>query len=293
MAKKQTKTQKSISHITIVFRPETPAALQLAKKAAAWLKKKKITLTSHPEQIIDKSIPALDKKSLNKLDLVLVLGGDGTYLQAVQMLKGKRVPILGVNMGSLGFLTDIRKEDLFDALNLTLKNKMERRPRSMLEVEVLRMGKVEVTYNALNDVVIERGASSQLINIAIHSGGHFVNEVKADGLVVSTPTGSTAYNLAAAGPILHPHVKAVVVTPICPHALTHRPIIFPDDQALTFRVSKQMQTARLTADGQSGFELKAMDEVIISKSKHDHFVLKRPGQNYFDLLRQKLKFGER
>ena len=196
-------------------------------------------------------------------------------------------------MGSLGFLTDIRKEDIFLALDLTLKNQMELRPRAMIDVKIKRAGKIVIESRALNDVVIERGPFSHLINLSIFSQNHLVNEVKADGLVISTPTGSTAYNLAAGGPILHPEVKSVVVTPICPHALTNRPIIFPDDQTLTFKISNKKQRAFLAVDGRNAGDLRANDEVMISRSQCDRWMIKKPSVNYFDLLREKLKFGER
>lgn len=284
---------KNFKNIVIVFRPESASALKIAGEAAQWLRSNSLKVFSHPDQKIADDVPRLKNNQISEMDLVLVLGGDGTYLQAVRMLEGEKTPILGVNMGSLGFLTDIRKDELYTALTLTLQNKMELRPRSMVEVKVMREGKLLKAFKALNDVVLERGPFSHLITIAIHSENHFLNEVKADGLVIATPTGSTAYNLAAGGPILHPESRSVVVTPICPHALTHRPIIFPDNQALTFRVLKKQQRAFLTIDGQSCGDLKASDEVVVSRAECDHWMLKKPSQNFFDLLREKLKFGER
>lgn len=290
--KKDWQPDKSFKNVVIVYRPESASALKVAGEAASWLQGKGLKVFSHPNQKLD-HIPKLKPTQLSQMSLVLVLGGDGTYLQAVRMLGGQKTPILGVNMGSLGFLTDIRKDELYAALTLTLQNKMEMRPRAMVEVVHVREGKTLKAYKALNDVVIERGPSSQLINLAIYSENHLVNEVKADGLVISTPTGSTAYNLAAGGPILHPNVHSLVVTPVCPHALTHRPTIFPDNQALTFRVLKKKQRAILTIDGQNCGELRASDEVIVKRAECDHWMLKKPSYNYFDLLREKLKFGER
>ncbi len=282
----------NIKTVVIVYRPESPAALKFSSDVTTWLQKNKLTVWSHPDQKIPE-VPKLKMSQLAKVDLVVVLGGDGTYLQAVQMLGQHNAPILGANMGSLGFLTDIRKEDIFLALDLTLKNQMELRPRAMIDVKIKRAGKIVIESRALNDVVIERGPFSHLINLSIFSQNHLVNEVKADGLVISTPTGSTAYNLAAGGPILHPEVKSVVVTPICPHALTNRPIIFPDDQTLTFKISNKKQRAFLAVDGRNAGDLRANDEVMISRSQCDRWMIKKPSVNYFDLLREKLKFGER
>lgn len=289
---KEWQPDKNYKNVVIVYRPESNSALKVAGEAAQWLQAKGLKVFSHPDQKLG-ALARVKLTQLGQMNLVLVLGGDGTYLQAVRMLGGQKTPILGVNMGSLGFLTDIRKDELYTALTLTLQNKMELRPRAMVEVTHIREGKTLKSFKALNDVVIERGPFSHLINLAIYSENHLVNEVKADGLVISTPTGSTAYNLAAGGPILHPNVHSLVVTPVCPHALTHRSTIFPDDQALTFKVLKKKQRAFLTIDGQNCGDLKSSDEVIVKRAECDHWMLKKPSQNYFDLLREKLKFGER
>ncbi len=286
-------TKDTFNNVVVVFRPESPSATKYAQELAGWLKKKDLNVFSHPQQKISGDVKKLKDTQIRSVDLVIVLGGDGTYLQGVRMLAGHKAPILGINMGSLGFLTENRKEDLYASVAMTLENKMDKRPRSMINIKVMREGKMFIESKALNDVVIERGPFSQLINIAIHSENHLVGEVKADGILVATPTGSTAYNLAAGGPILHPYVRSFVMTPICPHSLTHRPIIFPDDQTLTFRLLNKKQRAFLTVDGQNGGDLKAGDEVVITRADCDHYILRQPGQNYFDLLREKLKFGER
>jgi NAD+ kinase len=281
-----------IQNIGIVYRTDSTLAKRSAVELTSWLKNRKLNVLSHPKQTIA-GAKKLSAPTIKKLNLVIVLGGDGTYLEAVRMLDGERAPILGVNMGSLGFLTQNRKEDLYSAVSQTLEHKMEMRPRTLLDVKVQRNGKTIFEATALNDAVIERGSLSQLINLAIRSTHYSVGEVKADGLVIATPTGSTAYNLAAGGPILYPYVNAFVVTPICPHSLTHRPIIFPDDHVLNFRLLNKKHRAYLTIDGQSGTDLKPEDEVIIARAPCDHYVLRKPSQNYFDLLREKLNFGER
>ena len=286
-------TNVKIKNILIIYRPESSNAAKAAEELAAWLKKRKLTVFSHPSQKIGPDIKKIKRGQLNDLQLVIVLGGDGTYLQAVRLLGNEHVPILGVNMGSLGFLAATRKEDLYNIVTLALDNKLEKRPRAMICVKVQRNGKTISSSNALNDVVIERSTYSQLINIAIYSENHLVNEVKADGILIATPTGSTAYNLSAGGPILHPYVHALVVTPICPHSLTHRPILFPDDQMLTFRLLNKKQSALLSVDGQGEEGLLAGDEITVTRSQCDHYFLRKPSQNYFELLREKLKFGER
>jgi NAD+ kinase len=290
---KSTYFTAKVKAVVLVCRPESNNAVKNASELAAWLKKRGIKVFSHPQQHIGGGIKKIKTAQMNNIDLVIVLGGDGTYLHAVRLVGPNKIPILGINMGSLGFLTETRKDDLYDAVTMTLEGRMEMRPRAMLEVKVQRNGKLIHHDHALNDVVLERGPFSQLITIAIFSEHHLVGEIKADGVVVASPTGSTAYNLAAGGPILHPHVHSIVVTPICPHSLTHRPIIFPDDQALTFRLLIKNQRAYLHIDGQIGGDLRAGDEVIVTRSETDHYILRKSSQNYFDLLREKLRFGER
>ncbi len=282
-----------VRSVVIVYRPDSNPAIKNAIELASWLKKKSIKVYSHPQQSMPGGTKKIKPSQIAKVQLVIVLGGDGTYLHAVRLVGGEMIPILGVNMGSLGFLTETRKDDLYSAVTLTLEGRMEMRPRAMLDVRIQRHGKIISEHQALNDVVLERGPFSQLITIAMYCENHLVGEIKADGVVVASPTGSTAYNLAAGGPILHPNVKSIVVTPICPHSLTHRPIIFPDDQALTFRILNKNKKAILHVDGQNGGEIRPGDEMIITRAACDHYILRKSSQNYFDLLREKLRFGER
>jgi NAD+ kinase len=291
-----TKKQRStLDHrvIAILYRPQTPLAVEKAMDLAKWLVEQGSEVLAAPNQSLGKGIKRVTSKDLDRLDLVVVLGGDGTYLGAVRMLGQHAVPVLGVNMGSLGFLTQTRVEDLFNTVIATLANKMDFRPRSMLSIEVRRKGKLRGEYLALNDAVLERGSITHLINIEIHSENHQVGEVKADALIIATPTGSTAYNLAAGGPILHPETRSVVVTPVCPHALTSRPLIFPDDQRLKFHITQKGKNAILTVDGLNCGEITFEDEIVITRSKIDHITVRKTSHNFFQLLREKLKFGER
>jgi NAD+ kinase len=284
--------------VALVYRPDTAQALTLAKALTIWLKKKNYQVFTAPEQkLIQGTLATKDKKALGSMSLVVVLGGDGTYLRAARLLEGRDVPILGVNLGSLGFLTTFRADELFSAVENTLDNKMELRPRSMMRVQLLRKGKIKHELLALNDVVIERGSLSQLINIEMACEKLLVSEVKADGIIISSPTGSTAYNLSAGGPILHPDTKAFVVTSIAPHSLNSRPLIFPDDIHLSFKLVGKMHAgkdqAHFVVDGVKVDQISDADELIISRSELDHLMVKEPEQNYFHLLREKLKFGDR
>lgn len=279
--------KEKVRRAAIVYRRGTPQALALAKDVAEWLRDRKITAYSHPTQ----RIPGC--KVLNvKPDLVIVLGGDGTYLEAVRMLDGERVPVLGFNMGGLGFLTTARSQDVFEMLELALSGRLELKSRSMLRISVRSGSKVK-EFAALNDLVIERGPSSHLIYLALTVDRLPITAIKADGLIVATPTGSTAYNLAAGGPILHPEVDAIVVTPICPHALTSRPLIFPDKRTLQFSVLGSKNRAVLTVDGIKKAKVGPNDEVWVERHECGHLFLRKAGHNYFSLLKEKLKLGER
>lgn len=227
------------------------------------------------------------------MSLIIVLGGDGTYLRAVRLLHGHPVPILGFNMGSLGFLTAHPISDVFEVIDQTLKNNMVLESRGRLHTSVKLKSGRKLSFDALNDIVIERGSYSQLISTAVYFDKNYVNDIKADGIIISTPTGSTAYNLAAGGPILHPEMKALVVTAVAPHSLSSRPLIFPDHHKLTLKVDTQTVGAHLIIDGQKVLELSSEDEVTICRCEKDHLMVRKPDHNFFSLLKEKLKFGDR
>ncbi len=272
--------------IGVVYRPEFKPAADLAKKVCSWIREKNV------EAVVGPRCPAIrgfkKVKDLTQVDFVVALGGDGTYLRGVADIKGESVPVLGVNMGSLGFLTSTRIEAVFTALDKALQNKMKVEKCTLLEAHF--RGK---KYLALNDFVLERGEWSQLINIEVHAGKSFVSEIKADGVIVSTPTGSTAYNLAAGGPILSPGVNAITLTSVAPHSLTHRPMIFPGGVILRLKLKASDQRAHLIVDGLGCDELRAGDEISISVSDKPHLALRDPSHDYFSVLREKLNFGLR
>lgn len=283
---------KDCKNIAIVYRIHTPQAVSYAKKLTRWLQQRDYRVFTAPEQKVLAGTQSIKSKTQwDKIDLMIVLGGDGTYLRAVRLLGGRQIPILGFNMGFLGFLTVHGAQDVFSVLEKTLAGKMTLHPRTMMTAKIYRKKKLKAEFHALNDLVLERGSYSQLITISIHSDKFLANTIKADGLIISTPTGSTAYNLAAGGPILHPELEALVVTAIAPHSLTSRPFIFPDKKQLTFRLMHGSPRARLVIDGQTQFEITKDDEIRIRRSPYDHWVLRSPDFNYFHLLREKLKFG--
>ncbi len=282
------------ANIALVYRLETVQAVALSQKVAKYLTEKGYKVFTAPEQkVIPGTKAAKTKKQLDALELTIVLGGDGTYLRAVRLLEGRSVPVLGFNMGSLGFLTAHSAESTFEVIDEALKGKMELRPRSMIHAIVHRGAKKRAEFHALNDMVIERGSMSQLINTSIYSDKFLVSHVKADGFIIASPSGSTAYNLAAGGPLLHPESPVLVVTPVAPHSLTSRPLIFPDQGELSFKLEGKTQKAHFIVDGQKQTEITAQDRVVISRSCYDHLMVRSPGHNFFHLLREKLKFGDR
>jgi NAD+ kinase len=285
---------KKIKNVCIVYRPQSKKAFETAKEVAKWFRKQKINLFTHPTlETLPFTSSISGRNDLKILDLIVVLGGDGTFLSAVRLLQGRPVPILGVNLGHLGFLTETKVKELYQVLGLALKNKMVRVKRETLEATIMQKNKKRISYFALNDVVVERGPNSRLIDMSIHSGPFFVSTVKADGIIVATPTGSTAYCLAAGGPIVEPSVKAITVTPICPHTLTNRPIIFSDRQKLRLCLNQSPSSAVLMVDGQRCEDLTHESELLITKGKNPVIMLSLASRNYFDILRAKLRFGQR
>ena len=276
---------KKIKNVVIVFRDES--ILSVCRQVSKVLKEKGIRSQSFSQKTIASKI--LETAA----DLILVLGGDGTYLNAVRFAQNSKAPVLGINMGSLGFLTVHPRENLYKILNQALQGKLREDTRPLLEVS---SGADKLSFQqglALNDVVIERGVTSRLIDISVYLGNKWMYSLKSDGLIISSAAGSTAYNLAAGGPILYPKVEAFVVTPICPHSLTHRPVLFPDKETLKLKVENAAQGALLTIDGRKQCKLSKSSSVVIKKSKKVHKALKSIHHSDFIFLKDKLKFFER
>jgi NAD+ kinase len=240
----------------------------------------------------------VDRKDLaSRVDVVIVLGGDGTLLAMAKAIaeSGHDIPILAVNFGSLGFLTEITRPEIYESLDTVINGKATHDLRMMLRAVATRAGQPPLTHLALNDVVFSRTALSRMIELDVSVGDQFVTSVKADGLIVATPTGSTAYNLAAGGPIVHPSMDALVLTPIAPHTLTNRPIVISADREV--RVKSAGTNAgdeiHVTVDGQTGFTLNEGDQIVITKAERPIRLIRATTRSYFEVLRQKLKWNER
>ena len=225
-------------------------------------------------------------------DALVVLGGDGTLLAASRLLE-RTVPVLGVNFGSLGFLTEIALPELYATLEAVLEDRHQSEERRLLHAVVRRTGKPDVEGDVLNDVVITKGGASRIIELDVSVDSLFVSAFRADGLIVSSPTGSTAYNLAAGGPILHPALPAVVLTPICPHMLTNRPLVVSDESTVEVCLRAERGVdVQVTFDGQRGFPLSSDDSVVVTRSPRTLRLVKAEGRDFFGVLRTKLKWGE-
>jgi NAD+ kinase len=226
-------------------------------------------------------------------DFIIILGGDGTLLSVSRHVKGKNIPILGVNLGGLGFLTEISVEELPSMIEHLLKGEYALSKRIMLDVSVTREMENVFQYTLLNDAVITKDALARIIDIETYVNEEYLTTYKADGLILSTPTGSTGYSLAAGGPTLYPTLKNIVVTPICPHTLTNRPIILPEQAVIKAVLRSRGERVVLTLDGQIGFPLEYGDEVLIKESPYTVSLVKSSSKGYFEILRTKLKWGER
>lgn len=247
----------------------------------------------------EQSAQALDQKgaiSRNDLaaetDLVVVLGGDGTLLSVTRGEVGT-TPFLGINLGTLGFLTEHSVDRLFPMLHAALEGRATLEQRQRLEVTVQTPGKEPIIRRALNDVVINKSALARMVLLSVHVDAELLSRFKADGLIVATPTGSTAYNLSAGGPIVYPTVEVVLITPICPHALTNRPIALPLESQIDIRLESQSEEVYLTLDGQEGFPLTTRDLVQIRRCREPVSLVTDEGRSYFHILHRKLKWGER
>ena len=224
--------------------------------------------------------------------LLLVLGGDGTMLAAASLAARRRIPILPVNMGRLGFLTSFTLDELYPALEETLAGRASISRRVMLQAELVHGGSVIETLCALNEAVIHKGAFARMIQLELGIDSDFVCRYRADGLIVSSPTGSTAYSLSAGGPIVHPHVEAFVITPICPHMLSDRPLVVRDSSIVEIQLIGETDSVYLTLDGQLGIPLQATDTVRVLRAKDELQLIQPPQKPYFEILRNKLKWGE-
>lgn len=284
-----------MKRIGIYAKRNHPDAAALASEVCQWLQARDVEvfleqeladMIGHPGGYPGKSIPAM-------VTMIIVLGGDGTLISVSRKIGDLKVPIFAVNLGSLGFLTEITRQELFPLLEDVLKGDFSLSSRMMLDISVMRGGQEARRFTVLNDIVINKGALARIIDMEAFVDDVYLTTFKADGLIISTPTGSTAYNLAAGGPIVYPGLSCLVISPICPHMLTNRPIIVSEDAVIRVEVKSEEEDVVLTADGQVGTALQKGDVVLLRRSRNRTFLINSPERDYFQVLRTKLLWGER
>jgi NAD+ kinase len=279
----------------IISRPSRPEVAPTVPELLAWLDAHgyevivdaETSKFSNGQEQVQRS-----QMSSRALDLVVVLGGDGTLLAAVRHTAATEAPLLGVNLGSLGFLTDVPLSSLFPMLEQIAQGSAAIEQRSLMQCDLMRGDEILGSYKAFNDVVVNKTALARLNNYDLFVDKVFVSSYRADGMIVATPTGSTAYSLSAGGPVVMPTVNAFVITPVAPHSLTHRPLVVPDSSIVEIVLRSDEEVAYLSMDGQPGLDLRDGDRVRCRRSEHK-VSLFRTGADFFQVLRSKLKWGER
>jgi len=280
--------------VGIMTKPDVPLAWDIVPELVEWLWRKGIQARYDEETGTYLGKRGLPREEVPEgVQLLIVLGGDGTLLSAARAIAGRDIPLFAVNLGGLGFLTAITAEELYPELERALRGEHRVGHRRMLDCALIRRGQTVSTYTALNDVVVTKAALARMIDLETHVDAQLVCSYKADGLIVATPTGSTAYSLAAGGPIIFPTVQALCITPICPHMLTNRPVLVPDTSVIRVVVNAEDNSAYLTIDGQIGQPLLSGDLIVCRAAAQALTLIRPPKMRFFDVLRLKLKWGER
>ena len=290
-----------MNRIGIIAKKNKPEAAAIVRNLVEWLRPRKIKVYIEGEmgKLLSPALAGGYWESIDRekvptgVEMIIVLGGDGTLLSVARRVWNKNIPILGVNLGGLGFLTEITLDELYPVLEKVLRDDFAINEREVLNAGVIRSGKRIAEFIVLNDAVINKGALARIIDLETTINGEYLSTFRSDGLIISTPTGSTAYNLSAGGPIVYPSLHTIIITPICPHTLTIRPIIIPDDVKIRALLKSSNEEVTLTLDGQQGFTLKFEDVVEVGKAEGRILLIKSPYRHYFELLREKLKWGER
>ncbi|MDX6270557.1 MAG: kinase [Acidobacteriota bacterium] len=289
----------TVRRVGVLVKPHHPEAGKSICRLLEWLTPRGITLVVGPRvesaEIVRETgcaVETLEHEELAaSVDMIVVLGGDGTMIATARLLDNRDVPVVGVNYGTLGYLTEVRVEEMTDALAAILAGNYHLDRRVMLAAELYRGTEKLLRNRVLNDVVISKSALARIIEIETWFNGQLVNCFRADGLIISTPTGSTAYNLSAGGPVVYPSMNAIVITPICPHTLSNRPLVVPDDAEIELILKTPKEEVVLTLDGQVGYRMEVGDRVLISKSRTTFNLMQPLNRNYFEVLRGKLKWG--
>ena len=293
MAFNKTTDGEKAKKIGVFCKPKAPSATDILGKLIPWLRKQNyhIFLDTGTAAIINETSSYEKREISQQADLLIVLGGDGTLLSVAQAAHPYNIPILAVNLGSLGFLAEISIAELYPTLENILAGKFEIENRMLLNACIWRNGEKVEDHNVLNDVVINKGAVARVINLQVLVNGQYMTSYRADGLIIATPTGSTAYSLSAGGPIIHPSMHTLVLSPICPFTLTNRSILIPDQSVIQVKLAAEYDDVRVTLDGQEGYDMRAGDILEIKKTKTSLQLIRGPNKNYYQILRDKLHWG--
>ena len=281
--------------VGIISRPRRSNLAEVVPALLRWLEARGVATVHDTETatcLKDGEMGRTRQQVADNADLLLVLGGDGTLLAAAREAAARGIPILPINMGSLGFLTSFTLEELYPALETALSGKAAIDERVLLLVERIHGDKVLTQQRVLNDAVVHKGTLARMIELELYIDGGFVCRYRADGLIVATPTGSTAYSMSAGGPIVHPSVESILITPICPHTLSDRPVVVPDTAQIELRLSESSESLYLTLDGQTGSPAQVGDRVRITRAAERIKLIQPPDKPYWEILRNKLKWGE-
>jgi NAD+ kinase len=280
--------------VGILTKPKFPEVKTTLQGVVTWLRARSIDvlLDTTSATLLGEQNGVQKTQLAGKADILLVLGGDGTMLNAARLAGERSIPILGVNMGGLGFLTEVRLDNLYPSLDRVFANDFILDERLMLKTHVHRHGETVARGVVLNDVVISKGTLARMIELKIAIQAQFVTNLRGDGLIVGTPTGSTAYSLSAGGPIINPAVQSLILTPICPHTLTHRPLIVPGNVEIEVTLTSKDDGAMVTLDGQVGIAMAQGDTAVIQASDHRTRLIRFPESHYYEVLREKLKWGD-
>ena len=293
MAFNKTTDGEKAKKIGVFCKPKAPSATDILGRLIPWLRKQNyyIFLDTGTAAIINEASSYEKREISQQADLLIVLGGDGTLLSVARAAHPHNIPILAVNLGSLGFLAEISIEELYPTLENILAGKFEIENRMLLNACIWRDGEKVEDHNVLNDVVINKGAVARIINLQVLVNEQYMTSYRADGLIIATPTGSTAYSLSAGGPIIHPSMHTLVLSPICPFTLTNRSILIPDQSIIQVKLAAEYDDVRVTLDGQEGYDMRAGDILEIKKTKTSFQLIRGPNKNYYQILRDKLHWG--
>ncbi len=280
--------------IGVIVGPKKPEALAVAAEMSEWCQARGMTLRAYGEAATHAKSPPLtdpDGSLAGDVDLIVVLGGDGTMLGAARIVGDRQIPVIGVNFGWLGYLTEFTLAELYTAIESVREGDFSIDQRMLLDVDVIRKGETVITRRALNEAVVNEAAPARMIGLECRINGMFVNSFRADGMIIATPTGSTAYSLSAGGPIVHPSMSAILLTPVCPHTLSNRPVVVPGESHVEIIFKQVGESLMLTLDGQVDLPLRPDDRIGLRRSQTTFNIVRPTQRNYFEVLRTKLKWG--